>query len=137
MFVFRKIWRALFSCNTRFEIQTFALLPTKSKSSKYQTTKNLTQWKFFMQIWIMKQQLLQDAAVFLLLIYTLGQLECFPPHHHAIWRYILISSVTLIWFTTIWKVKYLIFFPNYILSPVVTTCHTNLMLRRSTFSKGL
>ena len=25
---FRKIWRALFSCNTRFEIQTSALLPT-------------------------------------------------------------------------------------------------------------
>ena len=28
MFVFRKIWRALFSCNTRFEIRPFALLPT-------------------------------------------------------------------------------------------------------------
>ena len=28
MFVFRKIWRALFSCNTRFEIHSFALLPT-------------------------------------------------------------------------------------------------------------
>ena len=28
MFVFRKIWRALFSCNTRFEIRHFALLPT-------------------------------------------------------------------------------------------------------------
>ena len=27
MFVFRKIWRALFSCNTRFEIRPFALLP--------------------------------------------------------------------------------------------------------------
>ena len=30
----------------------------------------------------MKQQLLQDAAVFSLLIYTLGQLECFPPPCH-------------------------------------------------------
>ena len=29
MFVFRKIWRALFSWNTRFEIRPFALLPTK------------------------------------------------------------------------------------------------------------
>ena len=29
MFVFRKIWRALFSWNTRFEIRSFALLPTK------------------------------------------------------------------------------------------------------------
>ena len=29
MFVFQKIWRALFSCNTRFEIQYFALLLTK------------------------------------------------------------------------------------------------------------
>ena len=31
MFVFRKIWRALFSWNTRFEIRPFALLPTKSQ----------------------------------------------------------------------------------------------------------
>ena len=29
MIVFREIWRALFSLNTRFEIRTFALLPTK------------------------------------------------------------------------------------------------------------
>ena len=29
MFVVRKIWRALFSWNTRFEIRPFALLPTK------------------------------------------------------------------------------------------------------------
>ena len=28
MFVFRKIWRALFSWNVRFEIRPFALLPT-------------------------------------------------------------------------------------------------------------
>ena len=28
MFVFRKIWHALFSWNTRFEIRPFALLPT-------------------------------------------------------------------------------------------------------------
>ena len=28
MFVFRKIWHALFSWNTRFEIGPFALLPT-------------------------------------------------------------------------------------------------------------
>ena len=28
MFVFRKIWRALFPWNTRFEIRPFALLPT-------------------------------------------------------------------------------------------------------------
>ena len=29
MFVFRKISRPLFSCNTRFEIHPFALLPAK------------------------------------------------------------------------------------------------------------
>ena len=29
MFVFRKIWCTLFSCNTRSEIRPFALLPTK------------------------------------------------------------------------------------------------------------
>ena len=28
MLVFRKIWRGLFSWNTRFEIHTFVLLPT-------------------------------------------------------------------------------------------------------------
>ena len=28
MFVIREIWRALFPWNTRFEIRTFALLPT-------------------------------------------------------------------------------------------------------------
>ena len=28
MLVFRNIWRALFSCNTRFEIHPFALLLT-------------------------------------------------------------------------------------------------------------
>ena len=30
MFVFRKMWHALFLCNTRFEIRSFALLPTLS-----------------------------------------------------------------------------------------------------------
>ena len=29
MFIFRKIWRALFSCNNRFEIRHFVLLATK------------------------------------------------------------------------------------------------------------
>ena len=29
MFVFQKILRALFYCNTRFDIRPFALLPTK------------------------------------------------------------------------------------------------------------
>ena len=28
MFVFWKVWRALFSCNDRFEIHPFVLLPT-------------------------------------------------------------------------------------------------------------
>ena len=30
------------------------------------------------------------------------------------------------WLATIWNVKYLIFFPGYILSQAVTPCHTNL-----------
>ena len=30
MFLFRKSWLALFSCNTRFEIRSFTLLPTLS-----------------------------------------------------------------------------------------------------------
>ena len=34
MLVFRKIWRALFSCNTRFEICSFALLPTSYGEAK-------------------------------------------------------------------------------------------------------
>ena len=33
MFVFWKIWRTLFSRDTRFEIRPFALLPTKSPNS--------------------------------------------------------------------------------------------------------
>ena len=32
MFVYHKIWCALFSCNTRFDIHPFALLSTKSLS---------------------------------------------------------------------------------------------------------
>ena len=39
MFVFRKIWRALFSCNTRFEIRPFALLPTNCSTAIYLTLK--------------------------------------------------------------------------------------------------
>ena len=35
MFVFRKIWRALFSWNTRSEIRPFALLPTIYGFLKY------------------------------------------------------------------------------------------------------
>ena len=31
MFVFQKIWRALFFCNSRFEIRPFVLLPTKQQ----------------------------------------------------------------------------------------------------------
>ena len=43
MFVFRKIWRALFSWNTRFEICPFALLPTtwqdELKNTQYKKDK--------------------------------------------------------------------------------------------------
>ena len=35
MFVLRKIWRALFSCNHRSDIQLFALLPTTLKVFKF------------------------------------------------------------------------------------------------------
>ena len=31
MFIFREVWRALFSCYLRFTIRTFVLSPTKSK----------------------------------------------------------------------------------------------------------
>ena len=34
MFVFRKIWRALFSYNTCFEIRPFALLPATAVFAK-------------------------------------------------------------------------------------------------------
>ena len=37
MFVFRKIWRALFSWNTRFEVRLFALLPTQSQFFSFTT----------------------------------------------------------------------------------------------------
>ena len=50
MFVFREIWRALFSCNTRFEIRPFALLPMICTTWVYlarllQTLDWLTAWK--------------------------------------------------------------------------------------------
>ena len=35
MFVFRKIWSALFSCYLHFEIRPFALLPTKIYNNKF------------------------------------------------------------------------------------------------------
>ena len=41
MFVFRKIWRALLSWNTRFEIRPFALLPAISER-RLLTTANKT-----------------------------------------------------------------------------------------------
>ena len=37
MFVFRKIWRAMFSCNTHFETRPFALLPTNYGNTKLAT----------------------------------------------------------------------------------------------------
>ena len=49
MFIFRKIWCALFSWNTHFEIRPFALLPTNSEASNIfnQSTKWMknTFWK--------------------------------------------------------------------------------------------
>ena len=46
-------------------------------------------------------------------------------------RYFLISWLILIWVTTIWEVKYLIFFPSYMLH----VGHTNSVLKRSLFFK--
>ena len=40
MFVFREIWCALFSCNSRFEIRPFALLPKTYARKKLQTKKS-------------------------------------------------------------------------------------------------
>ena len=40
MFVFRKIWRALFSWNTRFEIRPFALLLTKREKKREESSKS-------------------------------------------------------------------------------------------------
>ena len=40
MFVFRKIWRALFSWNTRFEIHPSALVPKNCLSSSIKQSKN-------------------------------------------------------------------------------------------------
>ena len=41
MFVFRKIWRALFSTNVCFEIRPFALLSTKYKQIFQRNLKKL------------------------------------------------------------------------------------------------
>ena len=50
MFVFRKIWRALFSWNTRFEIRAFALIPTIS-----QTTRRTLFFHCSWDFWIFQQ----------------------------------------------------------------------------------
>ena len=42
MFVFRKIWHALFSGNTRFEIRPFALLPAISFHQKLESIQRNT-----------------------------------------------------------------------------------------------
>ena len=44
MFVFQKIWRALFSCSTRFEIRLFALLPMNSEPLEHLTLS--FSWKY-------------------------------------------------------------------------------------------
>ena len=48
MFVFRKIWRGLFSWNTRFEIRPFVLLPTFRNFRQTEATTGCVLWeKFF------------------------------------------------------------------------------------------
>ena len=45
MFVFRKIWSALFSCGNRFEIRPFAILPTTfSQREKLMLTFTCSKW---------------------------------------------------------------------------------------------
>ena len=46
MFVFRKIWPALFSQNTRFEIRPFALLPANSSTRAFQSIHALHKQQF-------------------------------------------------------------------------------------------
>ena len=45
MFVFRKIWRALFSWNTHFEIRPIALLPTKSNFLEVTSVAHSEHWQ--------------------------------------------------------------------------------------------
>ena len=67
MFVFRKVWRTLFSWNTRFEIRPFALLPTycslqrkRFKDYYYFTSKSIFSLFSFVEslpliFWIMEE----------------------------------------------------------------------------------
>ena len=41
MFIYRKIWRALFSCNTHFEVRPFALFTDDSLSNILYTPCNI------------------------------------------------------------------------------------------------
>ena len=50
MFVFRKIWRALFPCNTRFEIHPLALLPMKYQKFCENLCFFKNNWNLLMQI---------------------------------------------------------------------------------------
>ena len=55
---------------------------------------------------------------------------------HGIWRPILISYLTSWLFTAIREVKYLLMFLHSILSPVVTTHHTNQYWKGPLFKKA-
>ena len=50
MLVFRKIWRALFSLNTRFEIRPFALLPTRNDKGVARSPAKLGDGKICFQL---------------------------------------------------------------------------------------
>ena len=54
MFVFRKIWRDLFSWNTRFEIRSFALLPATWKFRLWKDSYSVSTTQFKLQILIAK-----------------------------------------------------------------------------------
>ena len=62
MFVFRKIWRALFSCNTRFEIRSFALLPTVNRS-QLGVCEFLGNFDFFSEQTFFRVSQVTDSAV--------------------------------------------------------------------------
>ena len=75
MFVFRKIWRAFFSWNTRFEIRSFALLPSNSwlcfwqfPSSRNVLRKTSASWICRIGFYIVVKIIISDSSGILYLV---------------------------------------------------------------------
>lgn len=79
----------------------------------------------------------KDAGVFILLVYALGQLKCvsLPWYMKTTCNKFININNTGIIYDNFWSERDILFFPSYMLLPVVRPCHTSLILEKSMFSK--